>query len=75
MIITMSKKWACCKRIIYIVRSFTLFKTWGKSNSGSFINLDCVKHAVLDEKINDVSIERNFGKWIIDYRSNTQSGP
>ena len=48
--------------IIYIVRSFTLFKTWGKSNSGSFINLDCVKHAVLDEKINDVSIERNFGK-------------
>ena len=75
MIITMSKKWACCKRIIYIVRSVTLFKSWGKSNSGSFINLDCVKHAVLDEKINDVSIERNFGKWIIDYRSNTQSGP
>ena len=41
MIITMSKKWAICKRIIYIVRSVTLFKTWGKSNSGSFINLDC----------------------------------
>lgn len=75
MIITMSKKWASCKRIIYLVRSFTLFKTWGKSNSGSFVNPDCVKHAVLDEKINDVSIESNFGKWITDNRSNTQSGP